>query len=563
MQGAGMAQYMPAGPGMWSRSAGVMIGHGAQSLAAPFLMPGMGGVARLLSAIPLVGQAAAAAAQTSAGMVPQAVGYGRAVWQNLAFRGTPTPEMMSESRARDAARVAGAEQALKHARQNREAVETWRFKREFFASNQKEVERLQESARAAAPQEMSAKRRHLRTMRGKVEQYGHQIPTQADLRRSLLDKERTARDEAIRTAEEKLERQRLQHENPDFYGPGLTFGADFGIGPMQMQQAYGAFMGARGGRWGQPGVRGEFRTALAAQTVHGITPEMAGGVARMGIPGGGGRGGRDMLARLLEAAEANKLAGSQIQDYVKTLVDLGQAAEQRGIRLHETSYMRLAGALSLSGPAFAGVQGARVAGDFTRAATETAGKMSSAGRYYLHRAFGYDPAKGTESWALAAEKMLRGEGTAAAFGKFSKGMDIGPRSGPATRRMVMLMNLEREGIRISPEQAQEIISGGYTGAAPELEGVGAARRLAERAKGVTPGILKGAAGIEATQIGLGTQAAPWVMQFERDGLKAALTLQRFSSQLGSLANVVGKSIDKFNTLLTLLGVGGTPPRPTR
>jgi hypothetical protein len=70
-----------------------------------------------------------------------------------------------------------------------------------------------------------------------------------------------------------------------------------------------------------------------------------------------------------------------------------------------------------------------------------------------------------------------------------------------------------------------------------------------RAQRRAPGITKLAAGIEATQIGVGQAAAPWVMAFERAGLQAAGVINQLSPQLSALAKIVSKAVDAFGKLV--------------
>jgi hypothetical protein len=271
---------------------------------------------------------------------------------------------------------------------------------------------------------------------------------------------------------------------------------------------------------------------------------------------------------------ADGLSGSQIQEYLKALVDLGQQAEQTGVKIDERSFTRTSGALSVAG--FQGLQAQRVAAGFTQAAMQTGGQMVSPETYALHRAYGYNPEEGAESWARAAEKMQSGEGTPGALAKYAGMMGSGIRGagyGPALSRQLMMQRFKAINVPISATQAQMALEGrieasDFGPAAErwgEAERAGAPQRLHELAqrklkRGGATGLLSGAAGMEAMQIGAGGRAS-WVLGFEKAGIDAANVISDFGKHLSLLSTVVRRAIREFRTLLH--GAMGPPgPGPT-
>jgi hypothetical protein len=85
-QGAGVAQYIPTGPGMLPRMAGAMVGRGARRVGrgAMGFMPMGGGLSTMLQALP-GGGLAAGAFEAAQGMFQEAVGFSQARLENLPY----------------------------------------------------------------------------------------------------------------------------------------------------------------------------------------------------------------------------------------------------------------------------------------------------------------------------------------------------------------------------------------------------------------------------------------------------------------------------------------------
>jgi hypothetical protein len=569
MQGAGVAQYMPAGPGMGARTAGALLGGGVRRMGgmatSPFLMPGMGGLSQAASMIPIVGAGISGALSTAAGAYQSAVGYDRARLENLPHAGAvqsrrwipkkglslkdmPSPEesqmardfksgMYDETMAREPGKFIGKPKehgAVWDARagkwgpppvtiQEAEAA-TWR-------------KRTPEEARAAAAETHPA----------------------AAAAAAKYDKWKAAQGDKSKGRWEAFTET----------GPGMEAGARYGLGPTQMQAAYGQFMGARGGIW-DPTSKPQFMESMAAKARFGIDPGTAGRFARAGIAGGGGRGieAAQGLSGTLQAAFRAGLEGSQIAEYLQTLVQLTEQAERSGVKIDVREFNRMAG--GLTGIGIEGLQAQRIAGGLTQAGMGLAERgVSKPADMIMLRAAGFRPEQGAEGYAKAMRKLEGGldvdmmQNLLATSAEGVKAGGFGPEMQSLLLKRLMGGGF---GVKIGMEQADRLIAAGGMGAeglSAEMarqfgkgERPGARGRMMAEAEGaVAKGapLTRGAAGLEAAQIAAGQAAAAFVPAFERAQLKAATVIStQFGKHLGDLAKLVEGGIGKFDVLLTYL-----------
>jgi hypothetical protein len=575
-QGLGIAQYIPSERGMGRRIAGAMVGRGVRGAGAratragtaPFTQPGLSGLTTAVGAIPWVGPMAAGQIQALSGMYQEALGFQRASRAALFAQGAaPTPE---ERRARIAraeeavvqirqAGALGAEAAgelaadvqAKQARAARPVVKRrqtagglpWyaRSGRDFpKGSYAAEIaEEMEVTAEPAAEAEGAAEggRRRIRSL-VRPTGFRRDIGTVADVK------------EVRRQTEEAVKAVRARARAVPTGLPGAGAGAQFGIGGQEMMQQFGQFMQARGGTYDDV-KRRQFVQQMAATTM-GVSAGTAGQYARMGIAGGGGFGTAD-LATVLQSAVAMGLRGSQVPEYLQTLVGLGQQAERQGVRIDERGFGRQSALLRAVG--FQGPQIGRVAAGMTSAAMDLSQRgVSSPVDMIMMRAAGYDPTQGIESYARASNRMAGGmdlDMLQNLMGMIVRGARGGiGRSGRETAVMMTRRFFGNIKNPIGPGQASTILDAYQQGklgrehlsmlgkTIDQGERRGAHGRLVEEARtrvGRGAYLTQIEAGMEAKRIALGTKMSGTMVKLNEASLSAAGAVANFSGQLKTVA----------------------------
>jgi hypothetical protein len=561
-QGLGIAQYIPTGPGMARRIGGAALGgmmrRGIGGAAAPFMMPGIGGLSQMMGAIPIFGGLAQGALSSMQGWYGQAVGYQTAARGALFAQGAGlSPGEMRMRRRRFEAAARRLERGLP-----------------MTEVPEQEVLRRRETMARERPRPVPAGggRTGATSMAAR---FGQPAATVAEdiitpelaspeRIRAEWDKELRRRGRSMRPSretEDSERRRRIQRIKDRAAAlrsmgkrqptglPGAGAGAEFGLMPQEMMQGFTQFMMARGGTYDDVR-RSAFRQQMAAQVRYGVGPQLAGQFARMGVAGGGGRGGMDLATVLQTGVEAG-LRGSQVQEYLQTLVQLGQQAEQRGVKIDERSFT--ATAAMMRGLGLRGPQVGRVAAGFQRAGMSLAERgVQGARDLMLLRAAGFRPGQGRVGYI----KALKRAQTDPAFlarnlmqeisGSLQGVQGRTPEETGLRRQFQLIRALGAARIPIGFEQAEEMLSrmeGGQF--APETVAeiqqritrgrrAGAGGRLGAAARGgVRRGapILPGAAGIQAAQIGVGAEMAGTIQALEKVGIQNVRILGNFNKQI--------------------------------
>jgi hypothetical protein len=557
-QGLGVAQYLPHGPGMAARMGGAMLGggirRGAGIAAAPFTMPGIGGLAQGLGGIPIVGGFLAGALQQAAGAYQSAVGYDRAAWQNIGYAGgmdafAAGPHVQKAAMQR-AAIMNQARQIDTTAREEQQQAvqENMNLRLAQRAREQRAMHQKIRSGPGAALGALGKEGfgKGLASMpASRVYTWGQVTTPQSDALQASKD------DSAIiRTAKAKAARVGA---NIDAQLPGAGFGVPFGISPTQMQQMFGQFMGARGGRYGEAGAtRNDFRTVLAAQAGLGVSAGLSGQYGRLGVAGGGGQNMLG-LATVLQVAVAQGLKGSQVPEYLQSLVSLGSRAEKMGVKIDVREFGRETAQLKAAG--LQGLQAGRVAGGLNTAAMNLSQRgASNPMDVLLMRAAGYRPEQGAEGYASAMNTLAGGLNQhmlGSLLGEVTQGAQAGG-FGPQMQSLMVRRALGKLGVQIGPKQAASILEAYRGGQVPDISALmaagergGAAGRLQAGAAGLVgrnaPTTI-GAASLEAERIGLGRGAAKWVVDFERNAIKSGQVINNFSADLQKLSAIVSTAL---------------------
>jgi len=559
-QGTGLAQYIPSGPGMGSRMVGAGIGgmmrRGAGMMAAPFQTPGIGGLATAMAGIPIVGGFAAGALQTAAGAYGSAVGYDRARMQNIAYAN----ESMGNYRRRRTNPMYDI---------RRQEVDAANQAATAALARQRELQLTRNEMQRGRGKRFRARVRVANTMQkmavgGRFGGFGGSVG-RGKMDTDQLVNRRLSQDLKDSAAEVKRTQQELDQARQRAKGVSKTrsggrssglgtvgMATSLGLDPTQVQGMIGEFYGASGGLFD----RSEFMEAASARVRYGIGAGQSGAFARMGRAGGGGVGGGG-LAQALQSAVVMGLRGSQVSEYLATLVDLGQRSEKQGINVDVQAFQHTAMGLQAAG--LRGMQGQRVAGGLISAAQGLSGRgVQNPIDVLMMRAAGFQPGQGLGGYASAMERLESPD--QALLGNIL-GMVTQGTGGMGAKGQGLLVKraLGRMGISVGMRQARDIIGAYQAGETPDISAMLAARegmggaggmyREARRGVRAAAPIAPGAASLAAAQIGVGRGAAGYVQKFERNALRAAGTVNRLSTQFGNLADIIGKGITVIDNLI--------------
>ena len=617
-QGAGIAQYIPTGPGMAARMGGAVIGGMGRRMiggaAAPFMTPGMEGMQRLMQSIP-GGGAMAAALGVRAQMFQQAVGFSKARQAALPYAGGVGAFGMQEAMAQAAKeRARGIDLSLQKVKPRLTGVSP------AIALRNQQAEALRGAEREggfSSPMGQFG-------MVGAAVRAGKRVP-------AVMANAKSARDALLRkgfsvlsgggiippdgvepTPIEKTmmakaapvvgstritgkERERIAEARAKIRAPfearasameavslpGAGFGVKFGIGPQQMMQALGGFMQSRGGVF-TAGAKGQFEEALAAQTGFGVSAQVSGGYARQkGIGGGMAAGGG--LSQALQSAVVLGLRGSRAVEYLQQLVSLGTVAEKRGVKFDDTGFARQTALIKSTG--IAGSQAQRIAGGLTQNAMDISERgVQSPADLAIMRAAGFDPKGGRMSYIRASNK-LEGGMTPDMLNNLM-GMVTQSGSGSIEEQAFYLKRLFGRGFKtsIGSKQATKLLmmkQGGassseimkqYEDMASKAESAGSRERLIGGAAGMArkgAGLAVRAAGLDAENIALGGKMATTFINIEKSGRNMAITLGKFDDQMQKVTKAMVDFTSIFaegnlsEKLKKWFGVGGKTPSTGR
>ena len=578
-QGTGLGQYIPTGREMAPRMAGMAVGGMARRAygmgAAPFMTPGIGGISAGLGGIPIAGGFLSGALQTAAGAYQSAVGFDRARLQALPYsaRALTAREMAQRQRVggamADQVLRSGAEKAAGVTIPGQSLAMARSVSSEGAATTGMAAGALQLGRWAGAMQGVPRSITDLTyELLGQKIGGGVGRATKAVMETQRSQDRRSdalaTRNRIEETAKAKAARIRTRAASGDSGLGPIEMGGEFGISPTEAQGMIGEFFGARGGGFERKGFggalqTGEFREAMAAKTLYGVGMGQSGAFARMGVAGGGGQIGPQGLSGVLQAAVAQGMHGSQVTEYLSTLVSLGQQAERTGVTLDVREFTRQTAQLTAAG--MQGLQAQRVAGGMQRAGMGlTERGISSPMDMLMLRAGGYDPNKGVESYAEATEAW-EGGGTAKMWANVMQQITEGVQGGgggPASQRLWFKRALGSKQIPISMKQAGGLMSAYQSGGVPALEkyisaqeGMGGRAGMIGDAKagvGRVAPTARGAAALEAQRIGVGQEIAPAIRGMEANSVAAAKVMANFTGGLEKINGAVSsllKWMDKF------------------
>lgn len=566
LQGSGLMQYLPSGQGMGWRIAGGIAGMAARSIAgagravaAPFLTPGIGGLSQMLGSIPIVGGMAAGALSAGQGYYHQAVALDQARLRNLYMAPGSLGRFHSTATKDDYQRMQSASETLLHAEggQGPRAQRAREREREALAREAK-----RRHATGAAVIEMDAQIQRLQFGGGRtVGAFGALTGqrtaarlgessglanTRAWIERGLAED----RAEAKRLLEDAQRRTKRGYREGTM-GDEMSIGVPFGLDPQAVQAAKASYFGARGGYSRRPEVMGEFRAALAAQTLYGISPEMAGTFQRhtreSGSAVGSDRG--EALAHVMAMAVAQGLEGSLAVEYLGTIVEFQKKAATQGVKFDAREFTRSSSIMQAMG--ITGPQGTRVTAGIQEAAVNMGRTgVSSPMQMLMLRAMGYDPSQGAAGYAKQMLRISRGQFDAASMQKFIGSLSAGTGDNGDVSTLHFMRAMGGMGVNVGADQAEKIM-GAFRGGKLSDDVLAQAGLIEQKAlaRGGRAGQVEGgarlagkgaglavtAAGMSAEQTGLGASMAGTFINLERATHGSVRALKEFNGALESIA----------------------------
>ena len=549
LQGAGVSQYIPQ-ENMGQRFAGQVVGSAghriAGGVAAPFMMPGIGGMSSMLSAIPLVGGAAAGALQSGAGYFQQAVAYDQSRLGLLPYAGDLGGRL---ARGRSAAGTKEVADKMFAARIKAVGGKSHGFRPTLgdLLSGSGIPLTQWDKGRPVSSEDVA-----------RTESTRGRIAAEAVAENRNRYSERTKKyikeksDDAARAVKASAFREGWGGDPFSGIGSALT---DMGFAPMEHAGLMSGFFGARGGNILDPGSKGQVVEAGAAQRAYGVGTGLSGGFARMGVAGAGGQGNAT-LSSAIGTALGQELKGSQIPEFLQTLVAQGREMEQSGVKFNVRNLMDTSNVMSSLG--LEGLQASRVSSGLQGAGRRTSSTgVKGPMDVLMMRAAGYNPEQGAEGYARASNRLAGGldeEMLTNLLGEITGGVQSGS-YGSEMQIMLLRRAIGQMGVQVGPEQAKGILDRFHGGEMTVGEGGGSekdmspAQMIKEAVSGSSGvgGLAVRAAGIQSQQIGLGKELAPTIIALDNAGRGSVRVLTRFKDELKSAARVVENFVGAVDT----------------
>jgi hypothetical protein len=334
-------------------------------------------------------------------------------------------------------------------------------------------------------------------------------------------------------------------------------GVRMGLGPMQMQELLGQFMGARGGMAG--GAQDQIQEAMAAQLRFGVGPQQAGQFARMQMAGGGGTQGAS-LATTLQGAFVTGLEGSQIPEFLETLVELGQSAEQRGLKLDPQEFVKMSMTLGRAG--FEGLQAKRVAGGFVEATRGLAERgVQTPMDVMMLRAAGFRPEQGPGSYAKAVAALEDPQQQQSIMNNALRAISEGAGGPPEMQALLTKRALGKMGIRVGMAQASDVLASYQQGSPPAINDLlaeqaarGGRGGMIAEAGAMVPAAAQRAAQteLERIQLGLRDEVGVAVRGFEQNAIKLGQGIGTLGGQFTKVNEAVNGMLTSFNNFTARL-----------
>lgn len=564
LQGSGLAQYLPHGQGLGWRAAGAMAGRAVfgagRAVSAPFLSPGIGGMAQMLSSIPVVGGMAAGALSAGQGYYQQAVALDQARLRNLymapptigKFHGTATAAEVQAAQDMNArvfqARIGRGPQAMM-GMQLRRTMPPAPANR--IQAGGAAILQTAGAAGGLSPMAMIGLESLMDRSRGRGASGLMQRLTPQEVSQETHEATIKAETNYLEAIYKDAAKRAKRGYREGTMGDEMTLGVAFGLDAQAVQSAKGSYFGARGGYSRRPEVMGEFRAALAAQTMYGISPEMAGNFARhkreMDGKGPSDRG--EGLAHVLAMAVEQGLEGSLAVEYLGTIVDFQKRAAQQGVKFDAAAFTRsssLMQAMGVTGP-----QGTRVAAGIQTAAMSL-GKtgVSSPMQMLMLRAMGYSPEQGAEGYATQMLRLSRGKFDSGSMTKFIGALTEGTGATGNVSTLHFMRAMQGLGVDVGADQAESIMAA-FRGGKLNDDVLAKAGLIEQKAsaRGGRKGMVAGAAslagrgaglavaaaGLSAEQTGLGAGMAGTFHGLERATMGSVRALSEFNGALESIA----------------------------
>ena len=405
------APFLQRGPGMGRQIAGMAIGSavggtmrgglGVGRGLAGAAFSGIGGIQQALSAIPLIGGAAAGMLGTAAGYAQQHIQFQRQRIGMAPYLASPVDRQRAAQKNRalqnwetENSRLQDLEDKLRYSRYNREQDIGGNFRLSPLTAEE------MKEANKKYPQ----------------------MWTTADIKEaSRAGKEDVKLQKQIQAQKSLVAKSRPKG------GPGVNLGLGgisglglnlLGAGKVEAEQAAAGIVQAGGGRMGEARAQDVIRTGFAAKTMYGIQGGISGaflsGARRGGLagaqPGVKGEAGRELTEALQDGLRMG-LEGSELSAYLQSIAQGIQQFEMTGIPVAKDSIASMGQAFG-EGGVITGTRAARLGQGLT-SYTQTMGQRGIKGGMdllMLQTMGGYKGggAEGLQDAFIRMEKMKGG-----------------------------------------------------------------------------------------------------------------------------------------------------------
>lgn len=268
------------------------------------------------------------------------------------------------------------------------------------------------------------------------------------------------------------------------------------------------------------------------------------------------------------------LEGSQIPEFLETLVELGQSAEQRGLKLDPQEFVKMS--MSLGKAGFEGLQAKRVAGGFIESNRSLAERgVQSPMDVLMLRAAGFRPEQGPEGYAKAIGVLQDPAMQQMVMANAIQSISQGAGTGPEMRKLNVMRAFQTRGVSISMEQAGRVLASQDAGLGmpQDISGMlakqaaqGGAAGMIGEAIGDVPGVAQRAAQTELERVRLGQreEVSEAVRGFERNAILLSGGVGNLSGTISKVNEAVKTMMDAFGNFTSYLNelLGGNAKRPS-
>jgi hypothetical protein len=596
VQGLGVGEFIPRGPGMGRQVAGRMLGSGIRRTGqvgaglGSATFSGLGGLQSALEAIPGGGvaggllQAGMAAAQQSLAFQKQQVALAPALRGSLGIAEGAGAAAAARARAR----------VLKEERfQARSYSQVYGETAAKTRENEVLRQRIESSGQVMRNQGRIGSMQPGDMFGDQLRAAGEEMtrglepgslgsldsPAVAARKRQLTEENIRRQQEGQRAAASAAGRARRQAREDAIYGPGFrSLGTSFGQALPQLTQTAVGLTRAAGGTLAQARQQGALGAGLGAEAAFGVDMGTTAGFLRGGRQGGlvGGRGrAGDAMAEAIGKAVTTGLEGSEIADFLSQQAQGIQAFAQTGIPINPGSVLQLGTVLQRTGGG-AGLSAQRAA-QLQKGFQGITGKFLGggglgAGEFQVLRSLGGFQGGGVEDFSAAMKRIQEGKFVEGGLDELLRTVSAGG-GGGALGGMNIAALLQKFGAPITLREAEELqASGPGSAKAKDIESKIRARRsagdsvstaagLQAAGAAVIPEAAKKEAAITNRRLDVGANLVTSMLNLEDATSKSLGVMKELAPQLntvtGAISEMAGFLPQLVKAFKSVLSAGGT------